>query len=318
MSEPLATRRSRAVELLASLALLMVMVAGCGHAEPSRGMETADVVLSVVDDTDQLVELARPASRVVSLVPSGTDIMLALDAVDRVVGRTNYDTSPEVAHIPSVGGGLDPSMETLVALDPDLVIAWAEAGPSSLRMQLEPLGIAVYGLRSQDTADVFRSIARLGHLVGRDSAGQMLAGRIRDALAEVQASVRDRPTPSVLYLVEHDPPRVAGPDTFISQIIGVAGGRMVFPDLTAHWPQVSLEEIVRRQPDVLMLPRLEALGSFVDRLGTAPGWRELSAVRQQRVFQIPPELMSRPGPQIAEAARQLRDRLHPDVVGAAP
>jgi iron complex transport system substrate-binding protein len=272
-------------------------------------------VVSAVDDTGVRVTLTTPATRLVSLVPSATDLLIALGAVDRIVGRTDYDTAPEVGNLPSVGGGLDPSLEVLVAQEPSLVIAWAEAGPSSLRSQLAPVGIAVFGLRTQDTSDTFRAIIRVGHLVGRDAAAFELASRLRGELAAIRASVADRPHPSVVYLVENDPPMIAGPGTFITQIIGVAGGRTAFPDVAALWPQVSLEEIVNRQPDVLILPELASLSSFVERMTDAAGWRELPAVRNRRVVLMPPELMSRPGPRIAEAARMLRDRLHPASTG---
>jgi iron complex transport system substrate-binding protein len=289
---------------------LLVVVAACGVGEPSPGG-----AIIVHDDADLRVELARPARRVVSLVPSGTDVVVALGAANRVVGRTDYDTAPEVAAVPSLGGGLDPSLEVLVALRPELVIAWAEAGPSALRGQLEPLGIAVYGLRTQDTAGVFRDIERLGRLVGCDSAALALAVRLRGELAAVRASVAGRPRPTVVYLVEHDPPLIAGRGTFISEIIGVAGGETAFPDVAALWPQISLEELVRRQPDVLVFPGLEGLEPVVERLRQAPGWRELRAVREGRVVRVPAELLGRPGPQLGAAARALRDLLHPGAAG---
>ncbi len=289
-------------------AVILVALGACAGAGGDDRRATGRI--TVLDDAGVTVALAQPASRVVSLVPSATDIFVALGVQDRLVGRTDYDTDPRVADLPSVGGGLDPSLETLAALRPELVVAWAEAGPSTLRSQLEPLGIAVFGLRSQDTSDVFRSIDRLGHLVARDSAAAVLAHAVREGLAAVQASVADRPVPSVVYLVEHDPPMIPGPATFISQIIGVAGGRVVFPDVAALWPQISLEEIVRRQPDVLAFPELPSMVQFVSRIGDAPGWRDLAAVRTGRIILMPPELMSRPGPQIVEAAQVLRDRLH--------
>ena len=296
-----------------------VLVACCAFGTWFAGCRTADrgaeapQAITTVDDTGREIILTAPAQRVVSLVPSGTDILMALGASHALVGRTDYDTASEIADLPSVGGGLDPSLERLVALNPDFVIAWAEAGPTSLRSQLEPLGVTVFGLRSQDTADVFRSIQRLGHVVGRDSAARHLAQHVRDVLSSVHASVADRRSPSVLYLVEHDPPMIAGPTTFVGQVIGIAGGTHAFPDVAALWPQVSLEEIVRRQPDVIVLPSLVSLQPFIDRLRQTPGWRDLRAVRTGRVVQIPPELLSRPGPQLAEAARLLRDRLHADV-----
>jgi iron complex transport system substrate-binding protein len=255
---------------------------------------------------------------VISLVPSGTEILFALGAGDRVVGRTDYDRGTEVVDLPSVGGGLDPSLERLAALEPDLVVGWAEAGQSSLRAQLEPLGIAVFGLRTQDTSDVYRAIQRLGRMVGRDSASVVLRSRIRAELDEIRASVAGRTRPSVAYLVEHDPPMVPGTETFITQLIGVAGGDPVFPELVQLWPQVSLEELVRRQPDVLLFPDLESLDPVIARLPGTAGWRDLRAVREGRIERLPADLMSRPGPRLGEAARAVRDRLFPPSAATTP
>lgn len=290
--------------------LLLAVTVACAPSDPRDDQGAGHFAVSVTDDTGVSVALSAPARRIVALVPSATDILVALGAVDRLVGRTNYDTAPEVADLPSVGGGLDPSLETLVALRPDLVVAWAEAGPSTLRSQLAPLGIVVFGLRSQDTSDVFAAIQRLGVLAGREASADALAARIRDDLRAIHASVAHLPTPSVVYLVEHDPPMVAGPATFVAQVIGVAGGRSAFPEVTSLWPQVSLEEIVRRQPEVIVVPALESFTGLRERMRVAPGWRELRAVREGRVVAIPPELVGRPGPQIVAAARVLRDRLH--------
>ncbi len=290
---------------------------GCGGGA-AAGDRAAEAAVVVVDDAGATVELARPARRVVSLVPSGTEILFALAAGDRIVGRTDYDRGAEFIALPSVGGGLDPSLERLAALQPDLVLAWAEAGPSSLRSQLEPLGIAVFSLRTQDTSDVYRAIERLGRLMGRDTASAALRSRIREELDAVRASVAGRPRPRVAYLVEHDPPMIAGTRTFITELIAVAGGDPAFPDVTPLWPQVSLEELVRRQPDVLLFPDLESLNPVIARLPATAGWRDLRAVQEGRVERVPADLMSRPGPRIGEAAREVRDRLFPDPAAPGP
>src|SRR5690606_20328901 len=113
--------------------------------------------------------LAEPARRVISLLPAGTEMLFALGAGETVVGRTRYDVDPHLAHLTSVGGGLDPSLESRVALEPDLVIAFESAGGSGIRPKIERLGIPVFAIRTQDTTDIYRNIERLGTLVGRDS-----------------------------------------------------------------------------------------------------------------------------------------------------
>lgn len=313
MSSPASIRRTRG----AFLPLLSILLlAGCGgdgaSARPDPAAGEAGVVLT--DDAGREVRLPRPAARIVSLVPSATETLLAIGAGDRLVGRTDFDTHPALGRLPSVGGGMDPSVETLAALRPDLVIGWETRGDQRTRRRLEELGIPVFAVEVDDTAAVFRAVASLGALAGRTGGADSLAAGLRRELAEVRASVAGRPRPTVFFLVWNDPPMTAGPSTFISQVLGVAGGRNVFADLAGEWPNVSLEEIVRRQPDYLVLPQGEKGGAHdLDKLRGAPGWRELRAMREGRAVAVDSELMNRPGPRLGEAARALRDALHPDA-----
>jgi iron complex transport system substrate-binding protein len=275
----------------------------------------ADSVVAITDDTGHEIRLARPAQRVVSLIPSATETLLALGARKQIVGRTRYDVAPEVMDLPSVGGGLNPSLEALTALRPELVIVWEGERSRGLRPQLEALGIAVFALAADDTTDVFRSIVQLGQLTGHSRAADSVAAAIRADLESVRASVRGRPPPSVFYVVSTDPPITAGPRTFIGQILELAGGRSIFPDVAKDWPTVAMEEIVRRQPEVVVLPEGEDPVRSLEALRTSSGWRELRAVSEGRVVRVPTELVNRPGPNLGRAARALRDALHPELAG---
>lgn len=303
-------RKSRKNRLPSLLALLFLpSLAACDSPAPRP--EPAGGGIVVVDDAGREVRLPRPARRVVSLLPAGTETFLALGVGDRVVGRTRYDVDPRVAHLPSVGGGLDPSLEALVALRPELVVAFETAGGSRVRARLEELGVPVFGIQTQDTADVYRNIAVLGRLVGREAAADSLTRDIRARLGAIAAESAAGRRPRVLYVASVDPPHVAGAATFIAELIGVAGGEPLteLGGEGAFWPQVSLEAIVREDPDVVMLPIGEDPTASVERLRTEPGWRELAAVREGRVATVPADLVNRPGPAIAETARVMREAL---------
>ncbi|HEU0052747.1 MAG TPA: cobalamin-binding protein [Longimicrobium sp.] len=300
----------------AGLLALALLLAACGGAKPSDDARAAaDSAVAATDDAGREIRLARPAARIVSLVPSATETLVALGARETVVGRTDYDEAPEVAAVPSVGGGLDPSLEKLAALRPDLVIGWETVGRPELRDRLEALGIPVFAMATQDTADVFRGIASLGRLTGRGRAADSLAAAVRAELDAVRASVAGKPRPSVFWLVQTDPPMTAGRATFVSELVEVAGGRNAFGDLEALWPNVSMEEIVRRQPDVLIVPVVEARTARVEELRALPGWRELRAMREGRARSVDAELVNRPGPSIGKAARAVAEAIH---ASAAP
>jgi iron complex transport system substrate-binding protein len=229
-----------------------------------------------------------------------------------VVGRTRYDRDTTVAAIPSVGGGLDPDLERLTALHPDLVIGWV-GERKSLGPQIAAAGAAFYAIPTRDTADFYKSTLAIGTLIGRDSAAAALAARVRGELAAVHASVAGRGTPTVLYLIWGSPPMTAGPRTFIGEMIGVAGGRDAFDDGRTDWPTVSMEQIVRRAPDVILLSVGEDKRQGAERLRSAPGWGSIPAVRNGRVVEVSADLMNRPGPMLGTVARVLRDAIHPDA-----
>ena len=312
-----ADRRLRAAAAAALAAALLAACGDRGGARPSAS--AADSVaplespLSLVDDAGRTVTLPHPARRIVALVPSVTETVVALGAADRLVGRTDFDQGPAVDRLPSIGGGLDPSVETLVSLHPDLVLGWETSGRPELRDRLTALGIPVFAIKTEDTTDVFRAIRNVGRLTARVRAADSLAASLRADLEAVRASVAGAARPTVFYMAWNDPPLTAGPKTFVSQVIEVAGGRNVFADQAALWPTVSIEEIVRRQPDYVVVPRGEQGQERVEAMKRAAGWRELRALQQGRGVMVPAEVVNQPGPRLGEAARAMRDAIHPEL-----
>lgn len=293
----------------------VVMGTGCrDHAPRADGKADAashDASISLVDDNGHALRLAGPARRVVSLIPSANETLIALGATAAIVGRTRYDVAPEIVGVPSVGGGIDANIESIVALKPDVVIVWENDKRQVVRTKLMALNVPTFSLRTQDTADVFRSIYNLGRLVGRDSAARLLIDSIHSQLDDVKASVKDLPRTSAFFVVYNDPPMTASPLTFIGQLLSLAGGTPIFTDTLPLWRQVPMEEIVRRNPDVVIVPVGEFKGLTAELMRKRAGWRTVSAVQQGHVVTVNANLLSRPGARIGEAARVLRAALHP-------
>ena len=309
-----AARRLRTATAAILAAALLAACGDRGGARPSSPpASAADSAVSLVDDAGRTVTLPRPARRIVALVPSVTETVVALGAADRLVARTDFDKGPAVDRLPSIGGGLDPSVETLVSLHPDLVLGWETNGRPELRNRLTALGIPVFSIKTEDTTDVFRAVRNLGRLTGRARAADSLAASLRAELAAVRASVAGAARPTVFYMAWNDPPLTAGPKTFISQVIEVAGGRNAFAEATALWPTVSIEEIVRRQPEFVVVPTGEQGSTKVEELKRAAGWRELRALREGRGVRVPAEVVNQPGPRLGQAARAMRDAIHPEL-----
>jgi iron complex transport system substrate-binding protein len=276
---------------------------------------TARRGIDITDDLGVVVHLDAPATRIVSLIPSATETLMAIGATSALIGRTRYDTVSAIAQLPSVGGGIDPSIEAIVGLKPDLVIAWASDKRATLRERLTAAGVPTFVMGAEDTTDIFRNIRNLGRLTGRDSAATAVATSIRATLDSVRVSVASKPTPSVMYVVFPDPPMTAGPKTFIGQLLALVGGRSIFPALNENWPNVTMEEVVHRDPDILIVPVGEYKESALDRFRKLSGWRSLRAVKDGRVVSVSADLLSRPSPSIARAALVLRAAVHPEFAG---
>ncbi len=290
--------RIKAATVLAGLAL-----SGQGCESHGGGASVAPVL----DDTGRGFAADPPRERIVSLVPAVTEMLLAIGAGDRLIARTRYDTDARIAALPSVGGGLDPGIEALVQLRPDLVIAWPDRGSRSLAVVLGRLGIPVYGAEVQTFADIRRHTRNLGALAGAADAANQLVAEVDSALVALERRLRGTARRSVYFVVGYNPPRTTGPRTFVDSLVAVAGARNVFADLGSGWPVVSLEEIVRRDPDYLIVT-----GESGSSMEDLPGWRDLTAVRKGRVLSVDGNLFGRPGPRVAEAAEWLARQLHPE------
>jgi len=255
---------------------------------------------------------ASGALRTVSMVPSLAELIIAIGAGEHLVARTDYDTHPMLLDRPSIGGGLDPNLETLVGLGATVVLLAAGQDTPALQERLASVGIQGVPFQTQSIQDIYSSIRTLGVMFERETAADSLSAYIADELQAVQSRVAGREPVSVLYVVWPDPPMTVGPGAFVDEVISLAGGRNVFEDSTIEWPTVGFESIVDRDPDVVLWPQGEVTIGNVDRLRSTPGWRDVRAVQEGRVELVDADLFNRPGPNVVEAARALARLLHPD------
>lgn len=289
-----------------SLVLIIFAALACGGSTPR-----ARPKFVLVDGDGDTVRLASPAHRVISLVPSATDLTVALGLQSHLVGRTRYDKAAVLAPVASVGGTIDPDLERLFALKPDLVLAWQGTKGTAQRQSIAARGIPVYAVALRDSAALFKTVRDIGTMLDADSAASTLATSLRAQVDSVRASVKGLSRPTVLFAIWGDPPMTIGPHTFIAELIQIAGGKNVFDDATLDWPKVSVEEIVHRAPDVVILSVGEDSTRGAEALRHAPGWRTLPAVQTGHVADVSADLTNRPGPLFGVAARAFRDAIHP-------
>jgi ABC-type Fe3+-hydroxamate transport system substrate-binding protein len=289
---------------LAVIAALAVTVA-CGGSTSEHRATAAPFV----DPEGRPIAVAPlPVHRIVSTMQTATEWLVTLGAQDRLVARTEFDRQPELASLPSIGGGLDPSPEAVAALRPDVVIGWRNRSSSDLLRALAPFHIPVVSFETTDTSDIFLNLRRIGALVGAEAKADSLAEMLRTDLRSIQAEAcPDGPAsaPTVFLEVGTEPPMTTGGGTWMNTILRVVCLRNLFADLEASWPTVSLEAIAARNPDWILTSRGPAPGARLADLRSKAGWRDLPAVKAGRIIEIPADLFSRGGPTIADAARAI-------------
>lgn len=263
--------------------------------------------VTVRDGAGRPVRLAAPAQRIASVVPSATDLLVALGARGQLVARTRYDTARVVRAVTDVGGGLDPDLERLVAARPQLVIAWVSQANASWLARIEERGIATYLVDTRDTTTFLHALEGLGALSGRGEAARRARDGFRTALAMARRPVAGTPLTGI-YIVGVDGVYVAGATSFIAQGLAIAGLASPLTDVRGDFPVISLESLLRRDPDVLVLPRPRS-GTQLATLRAKPGWRDLRAVREGRIIEVPGEPWVRPGLHFPSLVQALRTRV---------
>ncbi len=310
---------------------LALLLAGCGPAVISTPMpqgiteatqpmptQTQSAAIDLTDGLGREVKLASPARRVVSLAPSNTEILFAVGAGSQVVGRDELSDYPAgVAGIQSVGGSMGNfSNEAIVALKPDLVLA-AEINPPELVKSLEGLGLTVYYLSNPTTLEgMYANLETVGRLTGHVDETATLVQSLKARVAALDtklAGVTARP--SVFYeldATDASKPYTAGPGTFIDQLIQRAGGKNVASTLKDQYPQISLEELVVLNPDIIVLSD-SAYGETPEKVAARAGWSTIAAIKNGKVYPFDYHLLSLPGPRLVDGYEQLAKLLHPEL-----
>jgi iron complex transport system substrate-binding protein len=267
----------------------------------------------VRDQTGRNVNVPDNPQRLLSLAPNITETVYALGLDDELVGDTdNCDFPPQAKNKPHVGTMVNPSLERIVALKPDLVLGTPEANRRDTADQLERLGIPVYGVTAKTLAGNLVSIADLGQILGRAAASKRLVEELQARMDRVKRQVAGQAQPRVLFVVWYRPLITVGTKSFIADVIRAAGGVPIGEDLKSEWPRLTLEELLPENPGVILLPKTESFSPSVEEFRSLPGWKELRAVKEGHMYFISETIM-RPGPRLVDALEELAGILHPGV-----
>jgi iron complex transport system substrate-binding protein len=256
------------------------------------------------DDGGHEVRLKAPAQRIITLAPHATEILYAAGAGDKLVGTVDYSDYPPVARqVPRVGGYARIDLEAVIALKPDLVIAWETGNNQAQVAKLKALGVTVYSSQPNKIADVADQLERFGALAGTETVAKAAASAFRQRLQALRSANARKPGLRVFYQIWKGPLMTVGGPQIISDAIALCGGQNVFGQLRQMAPTVSVEAVLQVDPEVIIATGMgDARPEWLDDWNK---WKRLTAVRHGNLFHVNPDLMQRHTPRILDGAEIL-------------
>ena len=281
---------------------------------PLSSVPAAPATREVVDETGRAVRVPVLPLRIVSLAPSLTETVYALGLQDRLVGDTDFcDYPPDAQKKTKVGGGINPNIEVIASLHPDLVLVVKSFNRLETVRALETLGIPSYSTDPHTVDEIVTSTEKLANVLGASEAGKTLAADLRNRLTSLREKLAPLPQTRVLFVVWTEPLISIGKGTFIADALRKAGADSIV-DSDHDWPQMNLEEVVHLQPDYLVFAasHSDAGAHDFDTLSAKPGWSLLEAIQNRR-FAVISDAVNRPAPRIVSAIEDLARQLHPNA-----
>ena len=293
-----------------AVVVCLTLIAAC----TPKGAANDGVSGEITDDAGRRVSIPAKVDRVVSLAPNLTEIVFAVGAGNRLVGRTSYcDFPAEAKAVAEVGDTLHPSLERIIALKPQVVLVSTASQLEVFTQQLKGQNIAVFVTDPHDLEGVFRSIGQIGEIVGQKDQANALVQKLRERANAVEQAVGQKPPVKVFYQVSGEPLYTAGRDSFVTDLMRRAGAASVTADVPGAWPKYSNESALAARPEAIILPTGGSMGAA--NANVAEALRRSPAVLQGRVYKINDDHLARPGPRSVDGLEEMARALHPDAFG---
>ena len=288
--------------------LLLIVLSGCSVQKP----QVTSNARQVQDEAGRTVSVPARVERFISLAPNLTEIVYAIGAGDRLVGNTSYcDYPAEARSVEKVGDTLQPSIERIIALRPQLVLVSTASQLEAFTKQLNDHSIAVYVSDPHDLEGVFKSIENLGDLLGQGETTTTLLTNLRNRTTAVENAIKSTTPVTVFYQVSAEPLYTAGRDSFVTDLIRRAGGKSVTADVPGAWPRYSAESALASRPQAIILPTGGSMGDANSTV--AEPLKSSPAVLNGKVYKINDDHLSRPGPRSVNGLEETARALHPEA-----
>jgi iron complex transport system substrate-binding protein len=291
--------------------LLIILLLSFGGCAKKASKKEVFRKISLLDDEGNELVLEKPVERVVSLAPSNTEIVFALEAQDKLVGVTTYCDYPEEAKSKEkVGDFANPNVEKIISLKPEVVLATGGIQKGVVD-RLEKAGIKVFVVDPKNFEQLFVDIEKVGEILGLKEKAEKLTESMRNKVKEIEEKTKDLPKPKVFFEIYSQPLMTAGERTFIDDMIRISGGTNIGASAGEGFPQFSEEQLLKENPDVYIAVK-GSMNSPAD-IKKRAGYKALKAVKEGRVYVVDDNLVTRPGPRLVNGLMEVARAIHPEV-----
>ena len=269
---------------------------------------------AITDEIGRSVNITPAPQRIVSLAPGITETLYELGLDDKIAGVTSYCNWPlRARQKPRIGGFTNPSIEKIVSLKPDLIIATIDGNRKDTVNQLERIGLSVYVINPSDTDKILNGILHIGEITNRNDAAKKLSEKLRRRLDNITAQTKNKSKPKVFFQIGLEPVITAGRGTLINELIGRAGGVNIAGHDTARYPRYSAEGIMAGSPDIILFAPMANDKEFT---AVKKFWQQfpgIPAVKNNKIYPINTDLISRASPRLFDAIETMAVIFHPDI-----
>ncbi|MBW4827208.1 MAG: cobalamin-binding protein [Clostridiaceae bacterium] len=311
-------KNKKIIMLVLVLALTLAAFTGCGNSnkveDNNEKVETEGensiYPLEIEDQFKNKVTIEKEPQRIVSLAPSHTEILFSLGLRDKIVGVTSFCDYPEEAKGKDKIGDFEGiNIEKVIELEPDLVVQYGK-GDKEINNKIKEAGIPIVSYEPESVDGVIDTINEIGKITGKEEKAKKITDDMKAKKDEIVDKVKDEKSVKVFYEIWHEPLTAAGPGSFMDELIKLSGGENIAKDAEGEYPNFDQEQLIERNPDVYLAA--EDPEKTVESIKTRPGYETINAVKNDKVYLLEPNIVSRPGPRIVEALELVAKALHPD------
>jgi iron complex transport system substrate-binding protein len=309
------------ISLCLSILLILSALAGCNQnkndivKEPEKqelSQNTENYPLEVEDDFGNKVAIEKAPEKIISLAPSHTEILFSLGLDSKIAGVTTYCDYPEEAKAKEIVGDYTAiNLEKIIEINPDLVLIYGP-GDEESNNRLKEAGITILGFMPESIDQVIDTIKKIGKITGKAEEAKEVTDKMIEKRDSIVEKVKDKDKVKVFYEIWHDPLMVAGPGSFMDELMTVAGGDNIAKDAEGQYPQFDIEQLIERNPEVYLTSK-DSEEKTVESIKARPGYEDITAIKEGNIYILDPNIVSRPGPRIVEALELVAKAIHPEL-----